>query len=179
MAKQNQPHAVCGAKTRSGSACKTRPMPNGRCRMHGGTSTGPLDQSGNQNARRHGLFSKALGESGLKVYEAAKDLTVDQLARDTAEFVVAKVAETYEAAQDAEGVYPLVEVFLSQLVADEKLSPKQMSRILSLLAGPDIAALGKALGPLKGLLETKRGENVDPTADARTVKIEMPPGRSL
>ena len=28
----------CGAKTRSGQACKTAAMANGRCRMHGGTS---------------------------------------------------------------------------------------------------------------------------------------------
>src|SRR3954452_17185048 len=28
----------CGAKTRSGAPCRTRPMPNGRCRMHGGKS---------------------------------------------------------------------------------------------------------------------------------------------
>lgn len=30
------PHAVCGAKTRSGTPCQQRPMPNGRCYMHGG-----------------------------------------------------------------------------------------------------------------------------------------------
>src|SRR4051812_28697546 len=32
----------CGAKTRNGAPCRTRPMPNGRCRMHGGKSlSGP------------------------------------------------------------------------------------------------------------------------------------------
>jgi ribosomal protein L32 len=30
----------CGARTRSGAACKAPSMPNGRCRMHGGMSTG-------------------------------------------------------------------------------------------------------------------------------------------
>lgn len=30
----------CGAKTRSGEPCKNAAMPNGRCRMHGGKSTG-------------------------------------------------------------------------------------------------------------------------------------------
>jgi len=30
----------CGAKTRSGRPCRTPGMANGRCRMHGGTSTG-------------------------------------------------------------------------------------------------------------------------------------------
>ena len=31
----------CGAKTRSGWPCKSAAMSNGRCRMHGGGSTGP------------------------------------------------------------------------------------------------------------------------------------------
>lgn len=46
----------CGAKTRSGKPCKTRPMPNGRCRMHGGASTGA--PKGNRNAWKHGHYSK-------------------------------------------------------------------------------------------------------------------------
>ena len=32
--------ALCGAKTRSGEPCKSKAMPNGRCRMHGGTNKG-------------------------------------------------------------------------------------------------------------------------------------------
>ena len=32
---------LCGAKTRSGQPCQNRGMANGRCRMHGGASTGP------------------------------------------------------------------------------------------------------------------------------------------
>lgn len=30
----------CGARTRGGRPCKSPAMPNGRCRMHGGTSPG-------------------------------------------------------------------------------------------------------------------------------------------
>ncbi|MEL6859253.1 MAG: HGGxSTG domain-containing protein [Pseudomonadota bacterium] len=47
---------ICGAKTRSGKPCQSRPMPNGRCRMHGGKSSGaPL---GNKNAIKHGRYSR-------------------------------------------------------------------------------------------------------------------------
>lgn len=45
--------SVCGAKTRSGACCGNLPMKNGRCRLHGGKSTGPKQPSkliGNQNA---------------------------------------------------------------------------------------------------------------------------------
>lgn len=31
---------ACGAKTRSGGTCQRAPMPNGRCYLHGGASTG-------------------------------------------------------------------------------------------------------------------------------------------
>ena len=42
----------CGARTRSGGACRSPAMPNGRCRMHGGTSTGPRTPEGLERMRR-------------------------------------------------------------------------------------------------------------------------------
>ena len=48
----------CGAKTRSGGKCKRISMANGRCRIHGGPSTGP--PPGSQNCLRHGFYVKAL-----------------------------------------------------------------------------------------------------------------------
>ncbi|MBN3524082.1 HGGxSTG domain-containing protein [Paenibacillus apiarius] len=49
----------CGAKTRNGKPCKRRALANGRCRLHGGKSTGPKDPAklkGNKNALKHGLY---------------------------------------------------------------------------------------------------------------------------
>ncbi len=46
----------CGAKTRKGTPCKSPAMANGRCRMHGGKSTGA--PKGNQNALKHGFYTK-------------------------------------------------------------------------------------------------------------------------
>ena len=37
---------MCGAKTRAGAPCRNLPMKNGRCRMHGGPSTGPRTAAG-------------------------------------------------------------------------------------------------------------------------------------
>ncbi len=43
----------CGAKTRSGGHCGHYSMPNGRCRYHGGKSTGAM------NPRvKHGYYTK-------------------------------------------------------------------------------------------------------------------------
>jgi hypothetical protein len=44
----------CGARTRSGSRCRSPAMPNGRCRMHGGMSPGA--PNGNKNAFKHGRY---------------------------------------------------------------------------------------------------------------------------
>jgi len=51
---------LCGAKTRKGKLCRGLAMNNGRCRMHGGNSPGA--PKGNQNAFKHGLYSKAMRE---------------------------------------------------------------------------------------------------------------------
>ena len=68
---QNKPHARkrCGAKTRSGKPCKNGAMSNGRCRMHGGKSTGapPEKMSGNQNSKKHGFFSRYIPKDTLEL----------------------------------------------------------------------------------------------------------------
>jgi hypothetical protein len=38
--------ARCGAKTRRGTVCQCPAMRNGRCRLHGGLSTGPKTAEG-------------------------------------------------------------------------------------------------------------------------------------
>jgi hypothetical protein len=42
----------CGAHTRTGSLCRAPAMPAGRCRMHGGTSTGPRTAKGLERMRK-------------------------------------------------------------------------------------------------------------------------------
>lgn len=58
-----QAAARCGAKTRRGAGCQAPAMPNGRCRMHGGLSTGPKTAEGKDRIRRavtkHGRYSAA------------------------------------------------------------------------------------------------------------------------
>ncbi|OXE37433.1 MAG: hypothetical protein CGW95_01605 [Phenylobacterium zucineum] len=42
----------CGAKTRSGRPCKRADLfPSGRCRLHGGLSTGAKTEAGKAQAR--------------------------------------------------------------------------------------------------------------------------------
>jgi len=48
----------CGARTRSGSACRSpATRSKTRCRMHGGAAGSGAPRA-NQNARKHGLFTR-------------------------------------------------------------------------------------------------------------------------
>jgi hypothetical protein len=52
----------CGAKNRHGSRCQCPAMQNGRCRLHGGLSTGPRTPEGIQRIKlavtKHGRYSQ-------------------------------------------------------------------------------------------------------------------------
>ncbi len=54
----------CGARTRRGTTCRAPAMANGRCRLHGGKSTGPRTREGLERMRqsklKHGKFTKEM-----------------------------------------------------------------------------------------------------------------------
>lgn len=56
--------ARCGTRTRAGPPCQSPAMANGRCRMHGGASTGARTPEGLQRCRtapiKHGRRSAAV-----------------------------------------------------------------------------------------------------------------------
>ena len=80
MNLQNNP-MQCGAKTRRGTPCPTPAMPNGRCRMHGGTSPGaPV---GNDNAVKHGIYRARLTEEEQATYDQLEPGGVDEELRLT------------------------------------------------------------------------------------------------
>src|SRR5262252_9440270 len=80
----------CGARTRSGGECRSPAMANGRCRMHGGASTGPRTPAGLARSRRanwkHGRYSaeaRALRkrrqwEAEIDRWEAEQNAWLDQ-----------------------------------------------------------------------------------------------------
>ena len=75
------PGQRCGAKTRRGTACR-RPAHkrNGRCRLHGGRSTGPKSAEGRAKIAatnlRHGEFTQAKiakRKEGAKIAKGLRD----------------------------------------------------------------------------------------------------------
>lgn len=78
---------LCGAKTKSGTTCKRRGNKrNGRCRFHGGSSTGPKSREGKTTSSQNATLkipSWALGkvtEKEKKLFEDAC-LCIDKLKR--------------------------------------------------------------------------------------------------
>lgn len=63
----NPMQALCGAHCRTtGEPCKNHPMANGRCRMHGGKSTG--------RPSTHGLFTKPVLQRKTEMRELKRQL---------------------------------------------------------------------------------------------------------
>ncbi|MFV0518496.1 MAG: HGGxSTG domain-containing protein [Aminipila sp.] len=80
--ERKNPTLICGA-VRNGKPCRqiagagTDHAGYGRCKYHGGLSTGPKTEQGklvaSQNARTHGLYSKSLLPDEVDIWEALKD----------------------------------------------------------------------------------------------------------
>jgi len=79
-----QSHAVCGAKTKSGGTCKSKPVTGrNRCRMHGGTNNGaPI---------KHGLYSKRLQQQP-QLRERIEEIKSDTRLMDGREHLAAALA---------------------------------------------------------------------------------------
>src|SRR5262245_56377819 len=74
------PPPRCGARSkRTGLPCRAAAMPNGRCRVHGGKSTGPRTPESLERSRRanwkHGHFSREAKAERSRVRAAI--LTLD------------------------------------------------------------------------------------------------------
>lgn len=67
----------CGAKTRAGGECKAPAMANGRCRVHGGASTGPKKPNAAGNALKHGFYSDALQPGELVLWTRVEVGSID------------------------------------------------------------------------------------------------------
>jgi len=68
----------CGARNRRGLPCRASAMRNGRCKFHGGKSTGPRTPEGLERSRRaawkNGLYSAAAIAEHQKVQEFVKSI---------------------------------------------------------------------------------------------------------
>ncbi len=71
-----QPAPRCGARTRQGTACRCPAMKNGRCRMHGGRSSGPTIPQGRDCAAEVNTRPGHFGACGRLLRAILCDLMV-------------------------------------------------------------------------------------------------------
>ena len=75
----NPMHKLCGAKSRTNNnlPCRNYTMKNGRCRMHGGSSTGPKTNQGKKSIAQarttNGLRTKDMLAEKKKYREIVRD----------------------------------------------------------------------------------------------------------
>ena len=84
----NWPGQRCEARTRKGTACQ-RParLPVGRCRLHGGSSTGPRTAEGRARLTaskiKHGRFTKAKRAKARLRAEQGREMRAELLELET------------------------------------------------------------------------------------------------
>jgi hypothetical protein len=83
---QNKPHDknICGAKGKQSGLPCARPAGwgtshpgEGRCKLHGGCSTGPKDATGNKNAVKHGVYETVIRDRLSDMEKAVFDSISD------------------------------------------------------------------------------------------------------
>mgnify|MGYP000302934394 CR=1 FL=1 len=74
---------ICGARTKAGNACKrVAKLKTGRCRLHGGLSTGPRTEDG---LRRSKLANRKHGHYSLEMKKNRRE--INQLLKQTKELL--------------------------------------------------------------------------------------------
>ncbi len=68
---------LCGARTRQGGECRHVAMANGRCRFHGGLSTGPRTAEGIERHRRAVTIHGARSQEATDYRRAIRKLRAD------------------------------------------------------------------------------------------------------
>lgn len=146
----------CGAKTRTGGRCKSAPMPNGRCRQHGGKSTGPKDNRGNQNARKHGIYGSHLTPQEREQFDAIELGAVDQELR----LARIRLARALAAEAEAQGEPEVIEVVENEGGGEYTPARSEKRRVRDYTAIIDrLMARVESLERTRKLLDAGNGDN--------------------
>jgi hypothetical protein len=116
----------CGAKNRKGGSCKQPPMPNGRCRYHGGLSTGPKDTTNSaKNSLKHGIYATRMTEEEIAITRSIQLGTVDDELRLTR----IRLRRALECEANAAGAPELEEVIERDVAAEVGARREEKSRV--------------------------------------------------
>lgn len=165
----------CGAKTRNGGTCKRAQMPNGRCNLHGGKSTGPKSPNTKNNASSPGsIYSQFLTEEEREIEKVIKLGNIDD------ELIIMRIRlrRTLDAERTANGAPELDEVTEndggSEYIATE--TRKLKVRDYPALIDKTMARIESLEKTRKTLLEESRSSDglEDMTRDDTTISPDEP-----
>lgn len=162
----------CGAKTRNGGKCKLSPV-NGkkRCKLHGGKSTGPINQRGNSNGAKPGsLYSRYLTQEEKDISASLELGSLDEEIRLTRVRLIRALKLEHEAEEcqmelEAETVKPAILGGIP-IYDEEPVREKQYKR-------RDYSALIDRLTARIESLESRRSSLISADLDARLKRIEI------
>jgi hypothetical protein len=161
--------APCGARSKStGQPCKKPGVgAGGRCKFHGGMSTGA---PGNQNARKHGLFSAAFkeGSAGAETYARLEHMDATGKAREAADMLISYINESMAVDPELESAKGAMAELFRQAVANGEMTRDYAQKALAKLYRPDPVSVAKALAPLRGLLARLDAADAEAARNAPT-----------
>lgn len=162
----------CGAKTRNGGKCKLSPV-NGkkRCKLHGGKSTGPINQRGNSNGAKPGsLYSRFLTDDEASICAELELGSLDEELRLTRIRLMRALKLESESEEcrlelEAETVKPAILGGIP-IYDEEPVREKQYKR-------RDYSGLIDRLTARIESLESRRSSLISADLDARLKRIEI------
>jgi len=125
--RQGRPTAAkhCGAKTRAGGVCEQPPKPNGRCRYHGGLSTGPKNPNTARNALKHGIYATRFTDEEIALAQGLQLGTVDEELR----LMRVRLRRALEAEHQAAGEPEVLEVVERNIDSKTGAQEENKSRV--------------------------------------------------
>jgi hypothetical protein len=169
----------CGAKTRASGRCRQPAMPNGRCRYHGGLSTGPKKPNSARNAIKHGIYAKHMTPEEIEGVESLPLGSVDhelQLTR-------VRLSRALAAEAKAAGLPELDEITDHDLIGTEGSRQDSKSKVRDYVAIVDrLTARVESLEKTRLLLRIELGlTDDDMDADPLTpgTPDEAPPANPI
>lgn len=164
----------CGAKTRNGGKCKLSPVEGKkRCKLHGGKSTGPINQRGNSNRAKPGsLYSRYLTQEEKSISAALELGSVDEELRLTRIRLMRALKLETDAEEDrleleAETIKPAILGGIP--IYDEETPPVKERHYKR----RDYSGLIDRLTARIESLESRRSSLISADLDARLKRIEI------
>jgi len=149
------PSLHCGAKNRKGTPCSNRKgfgtnhVGTGRCKFHGGMSTGAITKKGreaNSDAqRKHGFFATVVIASDRKHLKKLQEFSPSEIIKEGGELVYVRLMNIFAEKHRFKGQVNTLMEAARMMEEQEQLTPEFVKKSEKLLTEPSIEKLAKII----------------------------------